>query len=212
MDILKTKQNLEQFYDIINYRNALEILCSTHSHDFQELLEAFLSIRFSTSDILKLGGNESNIPKKYSSFLRAEGWFETRISGDLLVTLTKNKKDKEEHKIEKYLDGHKIDYVKNRVAFDLKWNSKDQTFDRDLYAFASFYQADIIDVAILMTRSEELNEIFTDLGVKQKYGASTTWIGKLEYRIKANRSNGCPVLVLAMKQSLFNDWKKNEIT
>src|SRR3546814_4372321 len=33
-------------------------------------------------------------------------------------------------KREKYLDGHKIDYVKGKVAFDLEWNSKDQTFDR----------------------------------------------------------------------------------
>ncbi len=33
--------------------------------------------------------------------------------------------------IENFIDGHKIDYVKGRVAFDLEWNSKDQTFDRD---------------------------------------------------------------------------------
>jgi hypothetical protein len=41
---------------------------------------------------------------------------------------------------ENFLDGHKVDYVKNRVAFDLEWNSKDQTFDRDLYAFRAFHE------------------------------------------------------------------------
>lgn len=25
-----------------------------------------------------------------------------------------------------------------KIAFDVEWNSKDQTFDRDLYAFRSF--------------------------------------------------------------------------
>lgn len=30
-------------------------------------------------------------------------------------------------------NGHNIDFLKGRVAFDLEWNSKDQTFDRDLF-------------------------------------------------------------------------------
>lgn len=111
----------------------------------------------------------------------------------------------EERRLEKFLDGHKIDYVKNRVAFDLEWNSKDQTFDRDLYAFGAFYQANIIDAAILITRSEELNDIFKSLDVMKKYGASTTWMGKLLYRINANRSNGCPVLALGIKKKLTEE-------
>lgn len=35
--------------------------------------------------------------------------------------------------IKGYIDGHNIDFVKGKVAFDLEWNSKDQTFDRDLW-------------------------------------------------------------------------------
>ena len=44
----------------------------------------------------------------------------------------------------RFLDGHKVDYVKGRVAFDLEWNSKDQTFDRDLYAMSAFSQCGVI--------------------------------------------------------------------
>jgi hypothetical protein len=51
------------------------------------------------------------------------------------------------------LDGHKIDYVKGKTAFDMEWNSKDQTFDRDLYAMAAFFQSGAIDVGVLVTRS-----------------------------------------------------------
>ena len=36
---------------------------------------------------------------------------------------------------EGFLDGHRIDFLNGRVALDLEWNSKDQTYDRDLYAF-----------------------------------------------------------------------------
>lgn len=37
-----------------------------------------------------------------------------------------------------------IDFLKGRVAFDLEWNSKDQTFDRDLLAMRTYYDCDIV--------------------------------------------------------------------
>jgi CRISPR-associated protein Csd2 len=129
-------------------------------------------------------------------------------------------------KRENFLDGHKVDYVKNRVAFDLEWNSKDQTFDRDLYAFRAFHDCDLIDAAVLLTRSEELNAVFDKLGpelkadgspkltksgkpklLKHKYGASTTWMGKLLYRLNAGRHGGCPVLALGITPRVISDWK-----
>ncbi|MCK6418904.1 MAG: restriction endonuclease [Alphaproteobacteria bacterium] len=208
---MATLKDLENLYDVINHRNAIGILQTGNPSEFQELINAFTTFRLTLADIKKAGGNESDIPKKISNLLRISGWQETSISGDLLLKL-KSKKilgkgyDEKERTIEKFLDGHKIDYVKNRVAFDLEWNSKDQTFDRDLYAFAAFYQADIIDAAVIVTRSQKLNDVFKSLGILSKYGASTTWMGKLEYRIRANRSGGCPVLALGITPKLIEDW------
>jgi len=95
-------------------------------------------------------------------------------------------------------DTHKVDYVKGEVAFDLEWNAKDQTFDRDLYAFRAFFEYRRISVAILITRDEALNDIFKAEGLYQKYGASTTHINKLIPRLQAGRSGGCPVLVFGI--------------
>ena len=125
-----------------------------------------------------------------------------------------------------FLDGHKVDYVKHRVAFDLEWNSKDQTFDRDLYAFRAFHECDLIDAAVLLTRGVSLNAVFDKLGaetdpegnarldkhgkpklVRTKYGASTTWMGKLIYRLDAGRHGGCPVLALGITPKLITDWE-----
>lgn len=88
-------------------------------------------------------------------------------------------------------DTHRIDYGKGRVALDLEWNSRDQTFDRDLYAFRTFFEFGKISVAALITRSEQLNEVFTRLNVMPKYGASTTHLGKLWPRLDASRHGGC---------------------
>jgi hypothetical protein len=98
-----------------------------------------------------------------------------------------------------------IDYVKGKVAFDMEWNSKDQTFDRDLYAFRAFYETGIIDVGGIITRDVSLNPVFQSLGIMKKYGASTTWIGKLLPRIRTRRHGGCPLFIVAIKSGCIAD-------
>jgi hypothetical protein len=40
----------------------------------------------------------------------------------------------------------------------------------------------------------------------QKYGAATTWMGKLLYRLNAGRHGGCPVLVFGITPEVIEDW------
>ena len=198
-------------YEVHNYRHAAEVLATGCPDEFSELIDALSKFRLTTADILAKGGNESQIPKSVASLLRPMQWFETRIRGDLVVSIETHADDgikKTEERIEDFMDGHKVDFVKNRVAFDLEWNSKDQTFDRDLYAFRAFHEAGVISAAVLLTRSASLNEVFKGLGVMSKYGASTTWMGKLLYRLRAGRNGGCPVLVLGITPNLIEDWSQ----
>ena len=104
-----------------------------------------------------------------------------------------------------FQDGHKIDYLKNSVAFDMEWNSKDQTFDRDLVAMRAFNECGIIMAGIIVTRSADLNEVFQELGVKSKYGASTTWMGKLLSRLNTGRNGPCPILVFGITRKSLTD-------
>ena len=106
-----------------------------------------------------------------------------------------------------YIDGHNIDFLKNRVAFDLEWNSKDQTFDRDLLAMRTYFDCGLIDVGVIVTRAEELNDIFRELGILAKYGASTTWIGKLTYRLDSRRNGGCPILAVRIKKGCVEGYE-----
>lgn len=198
-----------ELYEVHNYRHAAEVLATGCPEEFKELIGALRKFRLTTEDILTKGGNESQIPKRVATLFRPLRWYETRIRGDLVVTIETHGEDgieKTETRLDDFMDGHKVDFVKNRVAFDLEWNSKDQTFDRDLYAFRAFHEAGVISAAVLLTRSESLNEVFKALKVMTKYGASTTWMGKLLYRLKAGRNGGCPVLVLGITPKLIKDW------
>lgn len=115
--------------------------------------------------------------------------------------------------IEGYIDGHNIDFIKGKVAFDLEWNSKDQTFDRDLLAMRTYFDCGLIEVGIIVTRAQELNEIFRTLSDQNgrplisKYGASTTWMGKLDYRLKSRRNGGCPILAAGIRKACVEGYE-----
>lgn len=205
-------KEISEKYEFYNFNGALEILTQTHVEEFSEIVHALEEFSIKTEDIVKKGGNESQIPKNLSVLLRPLGWKELEISGDLIVRLLEGKNRKEvrrEFSLKEFISGHKIDYVKGEVALDLEWNSKDQTFDRDLYAFRTFYECGVITCGIIITRSEQLNAVFEKLGdgVKQKYGASTTWMGKLLPRIHARRHGGCPMLVIGITPKTISDWE-----
>jgi hypothetical protein len=241
----KIPHDIRQKYELLSYRNAAVILSETRQTEFNELLDALRSFKITTEMIRKAGGNESDIPKLFTAALAPFKWYETIIQGDLVVRLTWRRQvgttkkgkpifDREfrEIKRRRYLDGHKIDFVKDRVAFDMEWNSKDQTFDRDLYAFNAFFMSGVIDVGILVTRGQSLNPVFRELGqalkkdgrpeykvvkgkrtprmTHEKYGASTTWWGKLIYRLNAGRNGGCPVLAVGITPACITDWPRKE--
>ena len=126
-------------YAVYNYNHAAEILSQSFTAEFHEILAVLSSLTISRKDILIAGGNESPIPKKFSLELEPNGWKEIRISGDLLIKfyprrgIRKGSFDEtpyDEKIISNYIDGHNIDFIKGRVAVDIEWNSKDQTFDR----------------------------------------------------------------------------------
>jgi hypothetical protein len=168
-----------------------------------------------TQTMIRLPGGSKGPIAKHVDGLFDDDWVEARISADLHVRLVHAKqKDRvlRSYVREGYLDGHRIDFVNGKVALDLEWNSKDQTYDRDLYAFSAFYDAGAIDVGVILTRGSSLdNDYFRSLGkvlksdgseggddVYRKFGASTTWMGKLLYRLDAGRNGGCPVLAIGI--------------
>ena len=124
--IVRELLNKFEFY---NYGHALEILHDAFPQEWEELQDCLMKLQLTLSDIKKAGGNESPIPKKFDDILYPYGWREIRISGDLTVKKfprqTAQRRGRfsdepfETEVIEGYIDGHNIDFLKNRVAFDL---------------------------------------------------------------------------------------------
>lgn len=219
------RESLINKFEFLNYGHALEILNEAFPDEWQEIQDCLEQLVISIDDITAAGGNETAIPKKFDDFLYPLGWRELRITGDLLVKIYPRRANQrgrfadepfDQKTIEGYIDGHNIDFIKDKVAFDLEWNSKDQTFDRDLLALRTYFDCGLIEVGLIVTRSKDLNDIFRNLQDRQgnalikKYGASTTWLGKLEYRLKSRRNGGCPVLAIGIKKACVEGYEQQE--
>lgn len=190
-------EDIRELYQICDWRHAVAILVSDFPAEFSEICDALRRFRFTEEMVRKPGGNESGIPKALSAILRPAQWKEAKLRARLLIDET-----------EVSQDTHKIDYIKGRVAIDLEWNSKDQTFDRDLYAFRAFWEYDRISAGVLITRGQEMVPYLRSLGpeVLAKYGGdggSTTHWNKLMPRLEAGRGGGCPILVLGITPRLI---------
>ena len=221
---------LEKF-EFYSYNHALEIITQAFPAEWSEIVDCLRQLRITTDDLRESGGNETKIPKKIDDELYPRGWREIRISGDLHIKFYPRQAEQrgrfsqepfEEKVIPGYIDGHNIDFLKNRIAFDLEWNSKDQTFDRDLLAMRTYYDCDLVSAGIIITRSAELNDIFKTIydydgktrqwkPILRKYGASTTWMGKLTYRLDSRRNGGCPILAVGIKKPCITDWEEGYI-
>ncbi len=224
------KDLLEKF-EFYSYNHAIEILTQAFPEEWHALTDCLRRLDITTDDLREAGGNETKIPKKFDDILYPLGWREIRISGDLHIKFYPRQAEQrgrfssvpfEERVTENYIDGHNIDFLKDRVAFDLEWNSKDQTFDRDLLAMRTYYDCDIVSVGVIVTRSQDLNDVFKSVydydpragqwkPVMRKYGASTTWMGKLLYRLDSRRNGGCPILAIGIKKGCISDWKEGYV-
>ena len=221
---------LEKF-EFYSYNHALEIITQAFPAEWSEIVDCLRQLRITTDDLRESGGNETKIPKKFDDVLYPRGWREIRISGDLHIKFYPRQAEQrgrfsqepfEEKVIPGYIDGHNIDFLKNRIAFDLEWNSKDQTFDRDLLAMRTYYDCDLVSAGIIITRSAELNDIFKTIydydgktrqwkPILRKYGASTTWMGKLTYRLDSRRNGRCPILAVGIRKPCITDWEEGYI-
>ncbi len=210
-------------FEIFSYRNAAAILSQNFPEEFSQIIRALEAFEITTTMIRMPGGSKGPVAKHVDELFTAPSWQETRIAADLHVRLLPPKGDEalREYIRAGYLDGHRIDFVSGKVAIDLEWNSKDQTYDRDLYAFSAFHAAGAIEVGVLLTRGNSLDtefmrrlgKVLTKAGnegtedVYRKFGASTTFMGKLLYRLEAGRNGGCPVLALGITPECIVDYR-----
>lgn len=181
-------------YEIHEWKHACAILTSDFPQEWQDIIALLSQFRLCKSWITVGGGRKSAVADAIDSFLFARGWREKEFFTSVKVDQT-----------EMESPTHKIDCYKNRVALEVEWNNKDPFFDRDLNNFRLLFDLRAISVGIIITRCDELQDIFASLGRGSSYGASTTHMSKLLPRIQGGGGAGCPILVFGITKKLYRE-------
>ncbi|QBS36914.1 restriction endonuclease [Thermaerobacter sp. FW80] len=194
MSLHLVPDDIRQDYEIHEWRNALAVLRGAHETEWNDLLEVLREFHFTAKEVLEGGGSKSKMARRLDEGFGARGWKEKSFDVQIMV----------DGKVYE-APTHKVDFYKNRVAVEVEWSNKDPFFDRDLNNFRLLFDLRAIDVGIIITKSDELAEIFRELDVWDKYGWSTTWMRKLLPRLNGGGGGGCPILVIGIRKSRFID-------
>lgn len=179
-------------YEVHEWRHACAILHQDFPQEWDDIIAMLTGFRLKRSWITVGGGSKSNVSGWIDSKLYERGWQEKKFNTQIVVDGTR-------------LDSptHKVDCFKNKVALEIEWNNKDPFFDRDLNNFRLLFDLRAISVGVIITRCDELQEVFAGLGRGTSYGNSTTHMGKLLPRIEGGGGAGCPLLVFGISRSLY---------
>ncbi|HVZ67495.1 MAG TPA: BglII/BstYI family type II restriction endonuclease [Patescibacteria group bacterium] len=177
-------------FDIHEFRHASAILKNDFPEELKQLSDLLQQFQITHEDIITPGGRKSPIATKFDNVLYGNGWKEKKWDVDVVIDGTSNPSPT-----------HNVDYYKNKIAVELEWNNKDPFFDRDLNNFRLLHQIGVVSVGIIVTRADELQELFNELGKGSSYGASTTHLGKLMPKIIGGGAAECPLLVLAITKN-----------
>lgn len=193
---------LLDLYEVHEWRNGLAVLAAARPDEWEDIKAALLEFRLYASEIIKRGGNRSAIAIRLDSLLERRDWAEHRFETSIRVDTD-----------ERQSPTHKVDMYKNRVAFETEWNNKDPFYDRDLNNFRLLFDLRAIDVGVIVTRCDELQQLVVELGRDRgSYGNSTTHMSKLLPRLEGGGGGGCPVVVFGIRREAFVDDRASPVT
>ena len=185
-------QFIRTHYEVHEWKHACAILKQDFANEWNDIVSVLNEFRLLKSWIVKPGGRKSKVSQFIDSYLYRRGWAEKEFQTEMVVD--GNRTD---------TPTHKIDCFKNRVALEIEWNNKDPFYDRDLNNFRLLFDLRAISVGVIITRCDDLQDIFNALGRGTSYGASTTHMSKLLPRIEGGGGAGCPLLVFGISKSLY---------
>lgn len=176
------------------FRQNSTVLVNDFPEEWKDIVRVLSTFRLLKSRIAIPGGSKSLIAASIDGPLNELGWREREFATAIRVDDTTVESPT-----------HKVDCFKNKVGLEIEWNNKDPFFDRDLNNFCLLFELRAVSVGVIVTRCDELQKIFDQLGRGKSYGNSTTHMGKLLPRLNGGGGGGCPILVFGIRHKLYVD-------
>ena len=183
---------VQNHYEIHQWKHPVAILNRDFPNEWNDLMEVLTEFRLFKRDVLAPGRGKSPVTIALDSRFYSRGWEEKAFDTKVVID-----------NVSLESPTHKVDCFKNEIAVEVEWNSKDSVFDRDLNNFRLLFEYRAISVGVEITRCDELQNIFDELGKGKSYGPTTTHMKKLLSKLWGGGAGGCPVLVFGITRRLY---------
>ncbi len=183
---------IRENYSVHEWRHASAVLAKDFATEWEDLIAVLTDFRLFRSHINVGGGGKSKVSGSIDKSFTARGWSERKFATQIRVD-------------EQTFDSptHKVDCFKNGIGVEIEWNNKTEFYDRDLNNFRLLFDLRAVNVGVIITRCDELQDIFDGLGRGSSYGSTTTILSKLLKKLEGGSGGGCPVLVFGITKSLY---------
>jgi hypothetical protein len=181
-------------YEIHEWRHASAVLYTDFRKEWNDIVAVLADFRVKKSHITVSGRHKSKVASSIDGAFTTRGWAERKFATQIRV---------DEHVFDS--PTHKVDCFKNGVGVEIEWNNKTEFYDRDLNNFRLLFELRAVNVGVIITRCDELQEIFDSLGRGDSYGRSTTILSKLLHKLEGGGGGGCPVLVFGITKRLYDE-------
>ncbi|MBA3650152.1 MAG: restriction endonuclease [Chthoniobacterales bacterium] len=185
---------IRENYDVHEWRHASAVLRTDFLAEWDDIVQVLTAFRLQKSHINVGGGGKSKVSGSIDAAFTARGWSERSFKTQIRVD-------------ESVIDSptHKVDCFKNGIGVEIEWNNKTEFYDRDLNNFRLLFELRALNVGVIITRCDELQSIFNDLGRGSSYGQTTTILSKLLRKLEGGSGGGCPVLVFGITKRLYDE-------
>jgi hypothetical protein len=181
-------------YEIHEWRHASAVLRTDFRAEWDDIVEVLTEFRVKKSQITVGGGGRSQVSASIDRAFTTRGWCERKFATQIRVDAN-------------VFDSptHKVDCFKNGIGVELEWNNKTEFYDRDLNNFRLLFELRALNVGVIITRCDELQQIFDFLGRGSSYGPTTTILSKLLRKMEGGSGGGCPVIAFGIRKSLYDE-------
>jgi hypothetical protein len=187
-------EEITKHYEVHEWRHASAVLKTDFPSEWDDIVAVLSGFRISKSHITVGGGGKSKVSASIDAAFTARGWKEKKFATQIRV---------DETVIES--PTHKVDCFKNGIGVEIEWNNKTEFYDRDLNNFRLLFELRAVNVGVIITRCDELQAIFDQLGRGSSYGPTTTILSKLVRKMEGGSGGGCPILAFGIKKSLYDE-------
>lgn len=143
-------------YEFLEVRSACAIMKAVSPNEWIDITEVLERFSYSANLLLRAGGNNSEMAEKLNDALRERGWYECAYERETKGRITFRSAGIPDEDLGTLTESsYWVDNRKGRILVDVEWNAKDGNLDRDLAAYRAWYEAGLIDAAMIITKHRE---------------------------------------------------------